>query len=194
MPSASATSSEKGSPAPRLRADAQRNLEGLLQAAKAVFDASGLDAPTREIAGRAGVGVGTLYRHFPRRADLVAAVFQREIDACADAGAVLACEHPPFEALAKWIERFTALAVTKRGLAAALLLADPARRSAPCAARRWPRGPCAPMWTRTSSWTRCQASASALTTPGPSTPIAWWRCSWTHCEWRRDGSELLLLA
>ena len=72
--------------AARLRADAQRNVDALLEAAKTVFDTSGVDAPAKEIADLAGVGVGTLYRHFPQRSDLVKAVFQREIDACADAG------------------------------------------------------------------------------------------------------------
>ena len=71
----------------RLRADAQRNIGSLLAAAKAVFGTSGVDAPAKEIADQAGVGVGTLYRHFPQRSDLVKAVFQREVDACADAAA-----------------------------------------------------------------------------------------------------------
>ena len=74
-----------GEPRRRLRADAQRNIDALLEAAKAVFGTSGVDAPAKEIADLAGVGVGTLYRHFPQRSDLVVAVFQREIDACADA-------------------------------------------------------------------------------------------------------------
>ena len=65
------------------RADAQRNLEALLDAAKAVFAVSGVDAPAEEITDRAGVGVGTLYRHFPQRSDLVLAVLKHEIDACA---------------------------------------------------------------------------------------------------------------
>src|ERR1041385_8997286 len=69
----------------RVRADAQRNIEALLQAALTVFATSGVDAPVREIADKAGVGIGTLYRHFPQRADLIAAVFRHEIDACADA-------------------------------------------------------------------------------------------------------------
>jgi AcrR family transcriptional regulator len=84
----------------RVRADAQRNIDALLEAAKAVFDASGVDAPVRAIAEKAGVGVGTVYRHFPQRADLIAAVFRREMDACADAAPILAAEHEPFEALA----------------------------------------------------------------------------------------------
>ena len=110
----------------RGRSDARRNLEKLLQAASDVFATSGADVPVRDIATRAGVGVGTLYRHFPRRADLVAAVFRKELDECADAAEVLSRERPPFEALSEWMQLFTALAVTKRGLAAAMLLADPA--------------------------------------------------------------------
>lgn len=98
----------------------------LLQAAKAVFADSGVDAPVREIAERAGVGIGTVYRHFPSRADLIAAVFRQEIDACADAAEVLAAEHPPFEALSLWMRRFVELASTKRGLAQALHSGDPA--------------------------------------------------------------------
>src|SRR3984957_14517511 len=73
----------------RVRADAQRSLDALLQAAKAVFATSGVDAPVREIAEKAGVGLATLYRHFPQRSDLVAAVFRREIDACADTAPAL---------------------------------------------------------------------------------------------------------
>jgi AcrR family transcriptional regulator len=77
----------------RVRADAQRNLDALLQSAKAVFATSGVDAPVREIAERAGVGIGTFYRHFPQRSDLIAAVFRHEIDACAEAASILAAEH-----------------------------------------------------------------------------------------------------
>ena len=110
----------------RVRADAQRNLDALLLSAKAVFDTAGVDAPVREIAERAGVGVGTVYRHFPQRSDLIAAVFRREIDACADAGPVLAAKHKPGEALAKWLQRYAAFVATKRGLAPALHSGDPA--------------------------------------------------------------------
>jgi AcrR family transcriptional regulator len=110
----------------RLRADAQRNLDSLLEAAKAVFGTSGVDAPAKEIADLAGVGVGTLYRHFPQRSDLVKAVFQREVDACADAGPVLTAAHEPGTALAKWLQRYTEFLATKRGLATALHSGDPA--------------------------------------------------------------------
>ena len=114
-----------------MRADAQRNLAVLLQAAKEVFAASGVDAPVREIADRAGVGVGTVYRHFPRRADLIAAVFRQEMDACADAVDMLAGKRPPFEALAEGMRLFVQLAATKRGLAEALHSGDPAFEGLP---------------------------------------------------------------
>jgi len=110
----------------RPRADARRNAEALLDAAKAVFASSGVDAPAKQIADTAGVGVGTLYRHFPRRSDLVVAVFQREVDACADAAATLAAENLPGAALEKWLYRLTEFVATKRGLAAALHSGDPA--------------------------------------------------------------------
>lgn len=115
----------------RVRADAQRNLDGLLRAAMAVFATSGVDAPVREIAKQAGVGVGTLYRHFPQRSDLIKAICRREIDACADAAPVLAAEHGPEEALAHWVQRFVDFLATKRGLAAALHSGDPAYESLP---------------------------------------------------------------
>jgi AcrR family transcriptional regulator len=110
----------------RLRADAQRNIDSLLDAAKAVFSASGVDAPPKEIADLAGVGVGTLYRHFPQRSDLIKAVIQREVDACADAAPALSAAHPPGVALEKWLHRCTEFVATKRGLATALHSGDPA--------------------------------------------------------------------
>lgn len=115
----------------RVRADAQRNTDALLEAALAVFAASGVDAPVREIALKAGVGVGTVYRHFPQRSDLIAAVFQREVDACADAAPTLAAAHAPGEALAQWMQRYAAFIATKRGLAAALHSGNPAFHALP---------------------------------------------------------------
>ena len=109
-----------------VRADAQRNVDTLLQTALAVFATSGVDAPMREIAEKAGVGVGTIYRHFPQRSDLIAAVLRREIDACADAAPVLAAEHQPGEALARWMLRYVDFVAAKRGLAPALHSGDPA--------------------------------------------------------------------
>ncbi len=113
----------------RPRADAQRNVAALLDAAKAVFATSGVDAPAKEITDQAGVGVGTLYRHFPQRSDLVLAVLKHEIDACADAGAALSAASPPGVALAQWIQRYTELVATKAGLASALQSADAAHQA-----------------------------------------------------------------
>jgi AcrR family transcriptional regulator len=119
-------SAPQGAKERRVRADAQRSLDALLQAAKQVFATSGVDAPVREIAETAAVGLGTLYRHFPQRSDLIAAVFRREIDACADAAPTLSAERRPFEALASWMQRYAAFVAAKRGLAKALHSGDPA--------------------------------------------------------------------
>jgi AcrR family transcriptional regulator len=110
----------------RVRADAQRNIDTLLRSAMEVFATSGVDAPVRQIAEKAGVGIGTLYRHFPQRSDLIVAVFRSEADACADAAAVLATEREPGEALARWIQRYVDFISAKRGLAAALHSGNPA--------------------------------------------------------------------
>lgn len=114
-----------------MRADAQRSEDAVLEAAKAVFATSGVDAPVREIATRAGVGIATLYRRFPKRSDLVAAVFRREVDACAAAADVLAATREPVAALAEWLLDYTRFLVTKQGLAAALHSGDPAFASLP---------------------------------------------------------------
>lgn len=112
-----------GSPAaarPR-RTDSRRNERTVLQAAAAVFIASGVQAPIREIAAAAGVGTATIYRHFPTRADLVIAVYRHQVRACAEAGPVLlATGGDPYAALAAWVELFIDFLVTKRGLAGAL--------------------------------------------------------------------------
>jgi AcrR family transcriptional regulator len=121
---------EEGSPR-RMRADAQRKMHSLLQAAMEIFAKSGVDAPVREIAERAGVGLGTVYRHFPQRSDLIKAVFQSNVDACADAAPVLAGQYEPGEALARWMQRYVDFVATKRGLAAALHSGDPAYNTLP---------------------------------------------------------------
>lgn len=108
------------------RADAQRNIESLLAAAKEEFAAHGVDVNVRAIAARAGVGTATLYRHFPLRSDLIAAVFRREVDACASEAPLLAASHGPDEALDLWLQRYTEFVATKRGLAAAIHSGDPA--------------------------------------------------------------------
>ncbi|MFF1273720.1 TetR/AcrR family transcriptional regulator [Streptomyces marokkonensis] len=103
------------------RKDARRNKETLLEAAVAAFLASGVNAPVRDIASRAGVGLGTLYRHFPTRADLIIAVYRHQVDACAEAGpALLAAAATPHAALRQWIDLFVDFLVTKHGLAAVL--------------------------------------------------------------------------
>ena len=108
-------------PARSKRADAQRNQQTLLAAAAAVFVTSGVDAPIREIAARAGVGVGTIYRHFPTRADLVVAVYRHQDEACADAGPrLLVSAGSPFAALRQWVDLFVDFLVTKHGLANAM--------------------------------------------------------------------------
>ena len=93
---------------------------------KTVFDTSGVDAPAKEIADLAGAGVGTLYRHFPRRSDLVVAVVEHEVDACADAATALSAAQAPGEALASWLHRYTEFLAIKPGLATALHSGDPA--------------------------------------------------------------------
>jgi AcrR family transcriptional regulator len=114
---------ERSDAAPRKgkRADAARNEQALLAAAAAVFVASGVDAPIREIAARAGVGMGTIYRHFPTRADLVVAVYRHQVEACAEAGPeLLDRSDSPFAALRQWADLFVDFLVTKHGLANAL--------------------------------------------------------------------------
>ncbi len=106
---------------PRPAGRPRRNQQDLLQAAAAVFVTSGVDAPVREIAAKAGVGVGTIYRHFPTRAELVVAVYRHQVEACAEAGPRLFAESPtPEAALRAWVALFVEFLVTKHGLAGAL--------------------------------------------------------------------------
>ena len=108
------------------RADAQRNVDALLAAAKEEFVSSGVDVGVRAIAARAGVGTATLYRHFPTRADLIRAVFHREIDDLVLTAATLSGSCEPGEALDRWVDRYIDFVATKHGLAAALHSGDPA--------------------------------------------------------------------
>lgn len=113
--------SEVGRAARPQRADARRNKESLLDAAAAIFVTSGVEAPVRDIAARAGVGTATIYRHFPTRADLVIAVFRHQVESCAEAGpTLLATSATPYAALKQWIDLFVDFLATKHGLAAAL--------------------------------------------------------------------------
>lgn len=106
--------------APR-RKDARRNKETLLDAAATVFVTKGVEAPVRDIAAEAGVGLGTIYRHFPTRSDLIIAVYRHQVDACAEAGpALLASSDTAHAALERWISLFVDFLVTKHGLAGVL--------------------------------------------------------------------------
>jgi len=103
------------------RADARRNEQTLLDAAAALFVTYGVEVPVRDIAAKAGVGMGTIYRHFPTRADLIIAVYRHQVEACAEAGpALLANSASPHAALGQWINLFVDFLTTKHGLAAAL--------------------------------------------------------------------------
>lgn len=112
-PSRDARSKQVGRP--------RRSGQALLDAAAAVFVMSGVDAPVREIAARAGVGVGTIYRHFPTRSELVVAVYRHQVEACVDAGPRLLAESAtPEAALRAWVALFVDFLVTKHGLAGAM--------------------------------------------------------------------------
>ena len=124
------TSVDSTQPRP-MRADGQRKMAALLEAAIEVFAKSGVDAPVREIAEAAGVGLGTVYRHFPQRSDLIAAVFQSQVKACADAASIIAAQNEPAEALSRWMQRYVDFIGTKQGLAGALHSGNPAYSALP---------------------------------------------------------------
>lgn len=109
-------------PARPLRADAARNREALITAAKQVFAEGGLDAPLEEIARRAGVGIGTLYRRFPSRGQLVAAALRCKITEFATAAEQALAEPDPWAGFAGWVQRICALQAGDRGLADLLLM------------------------------------------------------------------------
>ncbi len=102
------------------RADARRNHELLLAAAAEVYDERGVDAPLEEIARRAGVGIGTLYRHFPTRDAVTEAVYRREVGLLCDGVDELLAENDPDAALSQWMRRFADYVARKRGMAMAL--------------------------------------------------------------------------
>ncbi len=99
------------------RADARRNRERLLEVASDAFTESGVDASLEDIARRAEVGIGTLYRHFPSRDALLEAVFRRNVDQLCDGAAALLDALPAEQALDEWMRRFVAYVASKRGLA-----------------------------------------------------------------------------
>ena len=116
MAEPSATSARKP------RADAVRNRELVLAAAKAVFSAGGPDASLEAVARRAGVGIGTLYRHFPTREDLFEAVYRREVQQLGELAEALKNEAAPVDALRRWLRSNVEFVATKKGMLAALAL------------------------------------------------------------------------
>ena len=118
---------EKGARKPR--ADAVRNRERVLEAAKAVFSAGGPEASLEAVARTAGVGIGTLYRHFPTREALFEAVYRREVEQLSELAEQLKQEDDPVDALRQWMRSNVRFVATKKGMSAALPLAtykDPA--------------------------------------------------------------------
>ncbi|MGO4526660.1 TetR/AcrR family transcriptional regulator [Microvirga sp. 2MCAF35] len=105
-----------------LRADARRNRDRLIEVAAEAFASSGVDASLEAIAREAGVGPGTLYRHFPTREVLIEAVYRREVEGLVAAAKELALTHEPDEALAEWMQRFVGYMATKRGMRDSLRL------------------------------------------------------------------------
>ena len=127
-----------------LRADAARNRDRLLEVAAATFSEKGADVPLEEIASGAGVGIGTLYRNFPTREALVAAVYRHEVEVLCARGDQLLADQPPADALAAWMQLFVAHVRTKRGMLSVLkpllasdstLIGDTRGRAVECAQR-----------------------------------------------------------
>ena len=135
-------------------------------------------------------GVGTVYRHFPQRSDLIASMFLREIDARADAASTLASGYAPGEALPRWMRPYVDFIAAKRGLAAALHSGDSAFEALPgyfytdwcprCGACSMPRRPRATCVPASNPMTCCEPSRAFACRPTVATPHgreAWWRCS-----------------
>lgn len=104
------------------RADAVRNRERVLEAARAVFNAGGPEASLEAVAKRAGVGIGTLYRHFPTREDLFEAVYRREVGQLSELAEHLRTARDPVDALRRWLRSAVEFVATKKGMSAALAL------------------------------------------------------------------------
>ena len=173
-----------------LRADAVRNRELLLTAAAAAFSAHGADVPLEDIARNAGVGIGTLYRHFPTRDSLVEAVYRHEVDVLCESADQLLETLPPDQALEEWMQLFVRHVATKRGMLSVLkpmLSSNPtffaetkgrATAAAPSSSTRVsPPAPSAPTSGETTCCAPSAASACRPTRSAPRPPIAWWACS-----------------
>ncbi|CCE04561.1 putative transcriptional regulator, TetR family [Bradyrhizobium sp. STM 3843] len=104
------------------RADALRNRDRVLEAAKTVFSAGGAGASLEAVARQAGVGIGTLYRHFPTREDLFEAVYRREVEQLSELAEALKSEPSPVEALRHWLRSTVQFVATKKGMMAALAI------------------------------------------------------------------------
>jgi AcrR family transcriptional regulator len=140
-----------------LRADAQANYDRLLEVAARAFAADGADASLKAVAAEAGVGIGTLYRRFPAREDLIEATYRNETARLGQSAAELLAERDPVDALREWMERFTDYMLTKRGMADALpAIWPPGTGSACTAARSWAR-----------RWKRCWPPGSPRAGSGP---------------------------
>ena len=114
---------QSAAPARKPRADAIRNRERVLEAAKVVFSGGGPEASLEAVARRAGVGIGTLYRHFPTREALFEAVYRREVQQLSELAEALKSEADPVEALRRWLRSNVEFVATKKGMSAALALA-----------------------------------------------------------------------
>ncbi|WP_306910814.1 TetR/AcrR family transcriptional regulator [Rhizobium mesoamericanum] len=117
---ASAPPKTEPSTPPPMRADARRNREKLIEVAAAAFAQAGVETSLEDIARNAGVGIGTLYRHFPTREHLVEVVYRRELEGLAAAAKELAASHAPDVALEEWMRRFVGYIAAKRGMATSL--------------------------------------------------------------------------
>ncbi|MEZ2131313.1 MULTISPECIES: TetR/AcrR family transcriptional regulator [unclassified Sinorhizobium] len=114
---------ETGKTRRKLRADSIRNRERLLEAATEIFSTGGSQASLEAVARQAGVGIGTLYRHFPTREALFEAVYRHEVDLLGDLAEQLATHSEPVEALKKWLQANVRLVAAKKGMVEALQLA-----------------------------------------------------------------------
>jgi AcrR family transcriptional regulator len=115
-----ATAGQDTHPPRPMRADARRNYERLIAAAREAFTEHGADAPLDDIARRAGVGPGTLYRHFPTRLTLLEAVYREDVDGLSALAHQLAAERPPDEALRAWMQEQVDYLLRRRALAITL--------------------------------------------------------------------------
>lgn len=115
-----ASAEQKPTSTSKLRADAQRNRDKLIEIAAAAFAEKGVETSLEDIARQAGVGIGTLYRHFPTREHLVEVVYRRELESLARAAEELAQNHAADVALEEWMRRFVSYIAAKRGMANSL--------------------------------------------------------------------------